>query len=92
MANEIIAEKASSPIYDKILTPVQAAAVYAAMCSLNNIGALLSAELHTPGVVGFIHVYEDNADHVYVIDDRTGLVRECYASQHEFAVAYGLAE
>jgi hypothetical protein len=68
-----------------ILTPAQAEAVYSAMCALNNvngrcvdlaIGDNAAVLVHATGTVTVIRYVTEPA--------------ERYASQHEFASAYGL--
>ncbi|PTT88409.1 hypothetical protein DBR42_09845 [Pelomonas sp. HMWF004] len=74
----------------QILTRPQANAVYSAMCTLNNVGARLSAR-RSIGTEWF-SVLEDDSGMVVVwtvADGRPDQV-ERHASQSDFAAAYGL--
>jgi hypothetical protein len=80
----------------KILSPMQAANVFNAMCELNNIGAHLHARILTPNHI--VHVKEYLTDEVNVwIGDASGNPLgdkgvERYANQSEFRDAYGLGD
>jgi hypothetical protein len=83
----------------KILSAMQAANVFNAMCELNNIGALIHARLFdtkTPGL--YVHVKEHMTDEVNVWDGDSnghpcGQCRmERYTNQSEFRDAYGLGD
>lgn len=65
-----------------ILNQAQAEAVYSAMCALNNVGGRIAAN------IGVINVYESIDGWVQVTSP--GLPTEVYATQSEFATAYGL--
>lgn len=76
----------------RILTHAQAAAVYSAMCALNNVGATITANIPPTGEDGrWVHV--DECADSGQITLTMGLRRvACHSDQAAFASAYGLQQ
>lgn len=76
-----------------ILNQSQAEAVYRAMCELNNVGAKIKATLDMVAYGQFVKVWQHDANEfvtVIKVEKYHVTSREVYASQAEFAAAYGL--
>ena len=84
--------------HQNILHAAQASTIYSAMCALNNVGATLSAAIepaipNLPEATILVSQSLGFGEISVSLYSRGQLVREeCYPTQSEFALVYGLGD
>lgn len=70
------------------LTNERAAAIYAAMCNMNNVGGLVDVRIPSHFASQCIRVWQNDDDTICVVKGND--LDERYMSQDEFAAAYSI--